>query len=411
MDRLTGVTSRENSATLRDFLHATDAAKPETAIVCSWNEWLETTQVEPSATWDDPYLDLKILAASRGKPWKQPPRPQYCKPEACGASQTRSVAPLRFAFAVCFRQNPAVPTAGYRLVQLASGDYSLRSLAHGETFHPVVGPVAEAEALYVNQLRLRERLEQHSGEFVIWDVGLGAAANALTVLRATRESACPIRLVSFDCTIEPLKFALQHAPALGYFGGYETQTRAILDQHAIQFTDGAHEVNWEFHLGDFPTWLAQSQERRSPTRRATGYEAQRAGSETGAPPPHAILFDAFSPAKNPAMWTLPLFTNLFQRLDPQRPCALPTYSRSTIMRVTLLLAGFFVGVGHATGEKAETTIAANTLKLLTEPLDRRWLERARRSHSAEPMVEAVYRIASLTASSWEKLQAHPQFKL
>ena len=128
------------------------------------------------------------------------------------------------------------------------------------------------------------------------------------------------------------------------------------------------------------------------------------------PAPHAILFDAYSPAKNPAMWTLPLFTNLFQLLDPQRPCALPTYSRSTILRVTLLLAGFFVGVGHATGEKEETTIAANDLNLISEPLDRRWLERARRSHSAEPMTEAVYRIASLTAGSWGKLQTHPQFR-
>ena len=46
---------------------------------------------------------------------------------------------------------------GYQLVQLTSGGYSLHSLLHGETFHPVIGPVAEAEALYVNQLRLRER--------------------------------------------------------------------------------------------------------------------------------------------------------------------------------------------------------------------------------------------------------------
>src|SRR5437773_12399144 len=79
------------------------------------------------------------------------------------------------------------------------------------------------------------------------------------------------------------------------------------------------------------------------------------------------MFDAFSPAKNPAMWTLPLFSRLFQQLDPARPCALPTYSRSTMLRVTLLLAGFFVGVGHATGEKDETTIAANTLDLIAEP--------------------------------------------
>jgi len=297
----------------------------------------------------------------------------------------------------------------FELVRLASGVYSIHSLNYGETFHPVIGPVAEAEALYVNQLRLRERLKNHAGEFVIWDVGLGAEANALTVLRATRELACPIHLVSFDNTIEPLAFALQHASALGYFDGYEAQTRAILDQHAIQFTDGAHQVNWQLHVTDFPTWLAQSLERRSLNRRVSGREEHRAESEFGAPPPHAILFDAYSPAKNPAMWTLPLFTSLIKRLDPQRPCALPTYSRSTIMRVTLLLAGFFVGVGHATGEKEETTIAANTLELLAEPLDRRWLERAHRSHSAEPMVEGVYRIAPLTAASWERLQAHPQF--
>ena len=280
----------------------------------------------------------------------------------------------------------------------------MRSLADAETFHPVVGPVAEAEALYVNQLRLRERLAEHSGEFVIWDVGLGAAANALTVLRATRDIACRIRLVSFDHKAGPLEFALQHAAELGYFGGYEAQIQTLLQQHSVRFTDGAREVNWEFHLGDFPTWL----ERRFANRPGHEPAPLRADLEIGTP--HAILFDAYSPARNPAMWTLPLFANLFRLLDPQRPCALPTYSRSTILRVTLLLAGFFVGVGHATGEKEETTIAANTLALLTEPLDRRWLDRARRSHSAEPMVEPVYQIAPLSAASWEKLQAHPQFQ-
>jgi len=285
----------------------------------------------------------------------------------------------------------------YQLVRLNNGICSVRSLADGETFHPVVGPVAEAEALYVNQLRLRERLQNHSGEFVIWDVGLGAAANSLAVLRATRDIACNIRLVSFDHTLEPLEFALKHAADLGYFGGYENHLQEFLRARRVGFQDGPQSVNWEFHHGDFPAWLS----------------SQKVGRDAVEPwltPPHAILFDAYSPARNPAMWTLPLFSNLFQQLDPHRPCAMPTYSRSTILRVTLLLAGFFVGVGHATGEKEETTIAANTLDLLTEPLDRRWLGRARRSHSAEPMAEPVYRIAPLSADSWERLQAHPQFK-
>ena len=72
----------------------------------------------------------------------------------------------------------------YRIVKLANGTHSLHSLAEAETFHPVVGPTVEAETLYVRQLRLPERASQVEGEFVIWDVGLGAAANPITFLRA-----------------------------------------------------------------------------------------------------------------------------------------------------------------------------------------------------------------------------------
>jgi len=287
-----------------------------------------------------------------------------------------------------------VPSSDYRIVRLANGVHSVRSLAHRETFHPVIGPVAEAEALYVKQLRLVERLRAQAGEFVIWDVGLGAAANALTVLRATRESPCSIRLVSFDHTLEPLEFALQHAETLGYFDGYRAHVLRLARQHRACFHDAGHRLAWELHLGDFPTLL---------TRSLSGL------STRPFPAPHAILFDAFSSAKNPAMWTLPLFTNLFRSLDRDRPCALPTYSRSTMLRVTLLLAGFYVGAGSATGEKEQTTIAANTLELIDVPLDRAWLQRARRSTSAEPLRLPVYRQARLRPETWEKLQEHPQF--
>jgi tRNA U34 5-methylaminomethyl-2-thiouridine-forming methyltransferase MnmC len=283
-------------------------------------------------------------------------------------------------------------TAGYKIVKLANGAQSIRSLAHGETFHPVIGPVAEAEALYVKQLRLPERMAAHPGEFVVWDVGLGAAANVLTVLRATRAAKCPLRIISFDCTLEPLEFGLEHADALNYFSGYEDAVRIFLRDHQAAFADGSRRVTWELQLGDFPSLLEKLGE-----------------TQVLLPPPHAILFDAFSPARNPAMWTQPLFANLFRLLDPARPCALPTYSRSTMLRVSLLLAAFFVGAGHATGEKEETTIAANTLDLISEPLDKTWLKRARNSTSAEPLWTPVYRQALLSHETWEKVRQHPQF--
>jgi len=288
-----------------------------------------------------------------------------------------------------------VQSGEYKIVQLANGTYSVHSFAERETFHPVIGPVAEAQALYVRQLKLRERLPRHSGEFVIWDVGLGAAANVLTVLRETNDIPATVRIVSFDHKIAPLEFAVNHAENLGYFAGYETPVRTLIESSRVVFTNGEQTVNWGFHLGDFPTLLTDSLSH-SPT--------------CSYPAPHAILFDAFSPAKNPAMWTLPLFTNLFQILDPTKPCAMPTYSRATMLRVTLLLAGFFVGVGHATGEKEETTIAANTLELLDEPLGEKWLERVRKSKSAEPMHQPVYEQKFITPESWERLINHPQFR-
>jgi len=301
---------------------------------------------------------------------------------------------------------------GYQLVRLNNGICSVRSLADHETFHPVVGPVAEAEALYVNQLQLRQRIQNTTGEFVIWDVGLGAAANVLTALRAMRDINSQLRVISFDHTQAPLEFALKHASDLGYFGGYEEPLVELLRAQKMTFQNGEQTVNWEFQLGDFPAWLDSHVVGRNSRRAAQSISSparEDARHITFPPAPHAILFDAYSPAKNPAMWTLPLFTNLFKLLDPQRPCTMPTYSRSTILRVTLLLAGFYVGVGHATGMKEETTIAANRLDLITEPLGQRWLERAQRSHSAEPMTDPVYRTAPLSVGSLEKLRAHPQF--
>ena len=279
----------------------------------------------------------------------------------------------------------------YQVVQLANGAFSLRSERYGETFHPAVGPVAEAQALYVDQLALVERVRNSTEEFVVWDVGLGAAANPVIFLNAVRRETGTIRIVSFDYTTEPLQVALHNQSALHYLRGWELDLTQLITNRAHRFTTGNCTVSWELHLADFPAFLKSSK-------------------ATNLPKPSAIFYDAFSPATNPAMWTLEVFTDLFRLLDPKTPCAMPTYSRSTLLRVTLLLAGFYVGKGHATGEKEETTIAANSIQQISEPLDRAWLMRCKRSRSAEPLRDATYRQAPLSDATWEQLRMHPQFQ-
>lgn len=270
----------------------------------------------------------------------------------------------------------------FEIVTVASGARSLRSREHGETFHPVVGPMTEARGLHVEQQRLVERARATTGKFVIWDVGLGAAANAVAVIEAFRgfDGAARIELHSFDETIAPLAFALTHAESLGYIALHRPAIEQLLEEGAA--TNGA--VRWRLHRRDF---------------RALAHDA---------PAPHAILYDPYSPRANPELWTLEHFTRLLARLDPARPCLLSNYTRSTAVRVTLLLAGFFVGHGHATGEKDQTTMAANCRDILEAPLDAAWLGRVRRSTASAPLRRGG-QAEPISVEDFARLAAHPQF--
>jgi tRNA U34 5-methylaminomethyl-2-thiouridine-forming methyltransferase MnmC len=275
-----------------------------------------------------------------------------------------------------------MPGFEFEIVTVASGARSVRSRSHGETFHPVVGPMIEARGLHVAQQRLAERAWGTAGPFVIWDVGLGAAANAVAVLETFRgfEGNARIELHSFDATTAPLAFALENAEALEYLAAHRPAIERLLA--AGDAEDGV--VRWRLHGGDFRTCLGD------------------------APAPHAILYDPYSPKTNPELWTLDHFRALFTALDPARPCLWSNYTRSTAVRVTLLLARFFVGHGVATGEKDQTTLASNTLDLLGAPLDREWLARVRRSTQAAPLT-LQGKGGPISEAHFAELAAHPQF--
>jgi hypothetical protein len=69
------VMPRREGQTLWDFLRAAEDADADFIMVTSWNEWPETTVIEPSSTWEDPYLYLKILAEWKGVKFRIPPEP------------------------------------------------------------------------------------------------------------------------------------------------------------------------------------------------------------------------------------------------------------------------------------------------------------------------------------------------
>ena len=87
----------------------------------------------------------------------------------------------------------------YYLVEHENGSASVGCRKTGEVMHPVVGPSIEAQSLYVEGLDLRKRFAEQQS-LCIWDVGMGAAANALTAAQSLRDLDGELKIISFDRT-------------------------------------------------------------------------------------------------------------------------------------------------------------------------------------------------------------------
>jgi hypothetical protein len=83
---------RENGETLRGYLRAAAHCDADFILLTSWNEWPETTVVEPAATSDDPYDCLKIVAEFNGVEFKQPAEPARARRQPATAATTPAAA-------------------------------------------------------------------------------------------------------------------------------------------------------------------------------------------------------------------------------------------------------------------------------------------------------------------------------
>lgn len=269
------------------------------------------------------------------------------------------------------------------LVTLKNGVRAVRDRLTGEVMHSAVGPQVEPMVLYVSASRLAARLAERDEpmrELVLLDVGLGAGSNAalaFALSEAAGASARRLSIVSFDRSTAAIELTLgsDSAEELGFSVAARKAGRALLERGLVETA----RTTWRLIEGDLPGTLTEL-------------------------PAHAAdiaFWDPFSPKSNPTLWSVAAFTAL--RRVCRDGATVHTYSQATRVRSALLLAGFHVGVGTATGEKESTTIAGVGAPKGAALLDRRWLERLARSSAplpddAPPREDAI---ASITS--------HPQF--
>ena len=306
----------------------------------------------------------------------------------------------------------------YDIVTAPQGFSSIRQVSSGEVMHSVSAPADEANRLYITQSHLAARLlppRRDNAELVIWDVGLGAASNAMaalvcfeqTLASTTTSSAPPsavslnvssrfadptpissvssvaaVRLVSFECDLDPLRLAAKHASHFPHLR-HSAPNRLLADG---RWSHASGLFDWELHHGDFLAFLESS------------------------PAPDLIFYDPFSSKTDSALWTPEVFARL-HRHCAAKSAELYTYSAATSVRVALLSAGFFVAEGIATGPKATTTLAFSSAAAIaahpTTPalLGPAWLTRWRRSHSQFPTGLPESEKPAFAA----RIESHPQF--
>lgn len=242
-----------------------------------------------------------------------------------------------------------------------NGTSTLRNTRSGQEMHSRIGPLAEAEQLYVGQSDLAQLLTNSSrAPAVIYDVGLGAATNALAAIETVSRlnTSRAIEIHSFESDLSGLELALSDPTRMPFVADRLVALRELLSHG--RWTSASGSIRWRLHEGDFRESLAR------------------------APVADLVYYDFYAPKACPELWTVDVF-------DRVRACCasdalLITYCSATRVRAALLAAGFFVGLGASTAAKKETTLASPSSGRLATLLDSRWLEKLKASSEIDAAI-------------------------
>ncbi len=263
----------------------------------------------------------------------------------------------------------------FEIVSCSQGE-TLRDPENGQAMHSSIGPTEEARLIFIEPSRLAELLAEATDRpLVLWDVGMGIAANSVLAWHLAHSPTAkrPLVIESFEKHPEALAQVLMQAfgsapSTFEFLTPHRDDLRALLSQHQVESRDAANRLHrWNLHAGDFATQME------------TGGELSE---------PDLIFWDFYSPAVCPSLWSLELFATVRSRAPR---ALLFTYSAATPVRVALLLAGFHVGrsqsEGSATPIKSESTMAVASSEdrsALISPLGEDWLKKLERSSRFRP---------------------------
>ncbi len=212
------------------------------------------------------------------------------------------------------------------VITTKDGSHTLYNETIGEHYHSVNGAITESEHIFIRAgLSIMKKKE-----ISILEIGYGTGLNLLlTVLYAEK------KMMSIHYTaIEKYPIEKELWLSLNY--------ASLLGEHAAAYHEKINASDWGKTVKLFPFLsLTKIESDISVLNYADKFDL--------------IYFDAFSPAVQPEMWTIEIFSKIFASMNPGG--FLLTYSASGKVKRNLRTAGFIVEILKGPPGKREMTRA------------------------------------------------------
>jgi len=192
----------------------------------------------------------------------------------------------------------------------ADGSHTLFVPDIDETYHSVYGAIQESSFIFIEQGLKKSRKKS----IQVLEIGFGTGLNALlTALEANRTG----RKIHYTA-LELNPVSKQNARLLNY---------AALLENSVDIFEKIHEAVWETDIHIHPFFTLHKIRADFTTYALTGmYDV--------------VYFDAFSPDKQPEMWSDTGFQQIFDHCNPE--AVLTTYCAKGTVRRSLQNVGFQV---------------------------------------------------------------------
>lgn len=218
----------------------------------------------------------------------------------------------------------------YRIIQTKDQAHTLYSEFFGESCHSEDGAYQETLHNYIIQTQMQKMVSQLATEihpYCILEVGfgLGIGLQATIDFFKAHFPQIPVQFFSFE--LDPL--------LVDYANTHIFNQSLRFNQNELGLVSQFEQFNIQVIVGDARETIHKLQKKLNVF--------------------HTIYQDAFSPKKNPRLWTVEWFESLYQLAHPE--AYLSTYSASSSIRKALLEANWSVFNGEGYGHKRSMTFA------------------------------------------------------